>query len=302
MEMEGSIEEFAVPEVVQFLSLHEADGVLLMKSMREEVSFGLKKGKIAAAAYKGEDFFHSINEYIIRIGKVSEEELIGCTGRAKELDLSVFQVLLQEDKIRAGDLREIISFKIQEIMDEVLTWKTGRYSFDAGKVLYRHSTVSVELDPNALVMEGMRRIDEWPQIRSVLPGDNVALRGREKPEITVELGNKERKILEKFSDGITVGELVKTVGLGKFQTYNAVYKLIEIGLLERVEEGVKGTEIEIDKRIIRKYRVPFKAIFKKVLLIGFILFNLFFFVRFKLDKFEDFISSVKNVVQRVDKY
>ena len=71
MEMEGSIEEFSVPEILQFLSLHEADGVLKLKSGREEVHFGFKRGKITDALHKGEKLFHSISEYIQRTGLIA---------------------------------------------------------------------------------------------------------------------------------------------------------------------------------------------------------------------------------------
>ncbi len=290
MEIEGSIEEFSVPEIMQFFSLHKADGVLRMKTEKEEVDFGFKKGKIAAAAHKGENLFYSINDYIFRAGKITEEELKDYNEKAKELDISVLQVLLQEGKVGGKELREIISFKIQEIVDEVLTWKMGRYSFHPGEALYASSSISVELEPNALVMEGMWRIDEWPQIKAVIPNDSVVLRKKDKPEITLELGDREKKLLEKFTDGLTVGELIRVSGLGKFQTYDAVYKLIEMGLIKKAGE-----------ELARKIMVPYKSIFKGAILIGFILFNLFFFIRYKLDRLKDFSKDVKKVVQRVDK-
>ncbi len=294
MEIEGNIEQFSVPEILQFFSLHKADGVLRMKTEKEEVDFGFKKGKIAAAAHKGEDFFYSINDYLFRAGKISEMDLKSYNEKAKEQDTSILQLLLQEGKVGGKELREIISFKIQEIVDEVLTWKEGKYSFHPGEALYSTSSISVELDSNVLVMEGMWRIDEWPQIRAILPSDDIALRKKGKPDITLELGDKERKILEEFTDDITVGELVRMTGLGKFQAYNAVYKLVEIGLLKKVGD-------EFIDEFIKRLKIPYKSLLKKAFLIGFILFNLFFFIRVKLDKVGNFFKDVIKVVQRVDK-
>jgi hypothetical protein len=293
MEIEGSIEEFSVPEILQFFSLHKADGVLRMKSGKEEVDFGFKKGKIAAAAHKGEEFFYSINDYLFRAGKITEKELKDYNKRANELNVSVFQLLLQEGIVGGKELREIISFKIQEIIDEVLTWKEGRYSFHPGEALYTSSSITVELDPNSLVMEGMWRIDEWPQIRTVLPDDNVVLKKKDKPDIALELGDKEKKVLEKITDGITIGELIRITGLGKFQTYNAAYRLIEMGVLR------KGGEELLIKKV--SLNIPFKAIIKEAFLIGFIIINLFFFIRFKLDRLGNFFQDVKKIVQTLDK-
>lgn len=293
MEIEGSIEEFSVPEILQFFSLHKADGVLRMKSGKEEVDFGFKKGKIAAAAHKGEEFFYSINDYLFRAGKITEKELKDYNKRANELNVSVFQLLLQEGIVGGKELREIISFKIQEIIDEVLTWKEGRYSFHPGEALYTSSSISVELDPNSLVMEGMWRIDEWPQIRTVLTDDDVVLKKKDKPDIALELGDKEKKVLDKVTDGITIGELIRITGFGKFQTYNAVYRLIEMGLLR------KGGEELLIKKV--SLNIPFKSIIKEAFLIGFIIINLFFFIRFKLDILGNFFQDVKKIVQTLDK-
>lgn len=293
MEIEGSIEEFSVPEILQFFSLHKADGVLRMKSNKEEVDFGLKKGKIAAAAHRGEEFFYSINDYLFRAGKITEKELKDYNKRANELNVSVFQLLLQEGIVGGKELREIISFKIQEIIDEVLTWKRGRYSFHPGEALYTGSSITVELDPNSLVMEGMWRIDEWPQIRTVLHDDNVVLIKKDKPDIALEIGDKEKKVLEKVTNGITIGELIRITGLGKFQTYNTAYRLIEMGFLR------KGGEELLIKKV--SLRIPFKTIIKEAFLIGFIIFNLFFFIRFKLDRLGNFLQDVKKIIQILDK-
>ncbi|MEA1913248.1 MAG: DUF4388 domain-containing protein [candidate division WOR-3 bacterium] len=300
MEMEGSIREFSVPEILQFLSLHVADGVLRLEVGREKVSFGFKKGKITDASHRGEDLFSSISEYIQRTGLISEEEILKYRKKAKESGLSIPQILLKEDKFDEKDFQEIISFKIHEIVDEVLVWKEGKYSFEAGRSLYPNSTFSVELEPNALVMMGIRRIDEWPQIKEVLPDDNITLTSQKKPEIDVEIGEDERIILEKFTDHITVGELVRKSGLGKFRTYNSIYKLIEIGFLEKTGKKNEEKELEMGERFIQLPRISIISILKKALLIGFILFNFFFFFHAKLKNLTPFFRSIKNMVQRVD--
>jgi len=89
MEMEGSIQEFSVPEILQFLSLHEADGVLKLKTGKEEVDFGFKRGKITDALHKGEKLFHSISEYIQRTGLIDPNTFKKFNEKAKELDLTL---------------------------------------------------------------------------------------------------------------------------------------------------------------------------------------------------------------------
>lgn len=296
MEMEGSIEEFSVPEILQFLSLHEANGVLKLKSRREEVHFGFKKGKITDALHRGEELFHSISEYIQRTGLVSSEMIARYKERAKELGLSLLQILERESELSRKDFEEIIAFKIQETTCEVLTWNKGRYAFEAGKNLYQHSAFSVKLEPNTLVMEGMRRIDEWPLIKAALPDVKTVLRKLEKPEIDVKIGKDERTILEKITNDVTLEDLVRTSGIGKFRTYNSVYKLLEIGLIEKADSKTKEKKPP-KSSFLKKKQMDFSKTLKKVLLFAFILVHIFFLFKYRLNHVESNIRGIKNLLK-----
>ncbi|MBN1693971.1 DUF4388 domain-containing protein [candidate division WOR-3 bacterium] len=294
MEMEGSIQEFSVPEILQFLSLHEADGVLKLKSGREEVDFGFKRGKITDALHKGEKLFHSISEYVQRTGLIPPDTFNKYMERAKEAGLSFLEIVEKGDFLSKKNIEEIIAFKIQETTCEVLTWNEGRYSFEAGKKLYQHSAFSVEIEPNTLVMEGIRRIDEWPLIEKALPDENITLRKLEKPEINVEIGEDEKTILEKITEDITLHELVGISGIGKFRTYNSVYKLTEIGLLEKG----KGTgKIKTRKKTFaKKPRMAFPMNLKQILLYGFIIIHIIFLFKFRLNHVGENIRNIKNLL------
>lgn len=295
MEMEGSIQEFSVPEILQFLSLHEADGVLKLKSGREEVDFGFKKGKITDALHKGEKLFHSISEYIQRTGLIAPDAFKKFSDRAKELGLTFMQIVERGEALSTKEIENIIAFKIQETTCEVLTWNDGRYSFEAGKKLYQHSTFSVELEPNTLVMEGIRRIDEWPLIEKALPDEDITLSKLEKPEIDVEIGEDEKITLEKITDDITLHELVGISGIGKFRTYNSVYKLSEIGLIEKGKG--KGKPKRSKTSFVKEPRLAFSLDFKQILLYVFILFNIIFFFKFRLNHIGTNIKDIRNLLK-----
>jgi hypothetical protein len=295
MEMEGSIEEFSVPEILQFLSLHEADGVLKLKSGREEIDFGFKGGKITDALHKGEKLFHSISEYIQRTGLIDPETFKKLNERAKELKLNLMQIVEKGEALSQKEIEKIIAFKIQETTCEVLTWNAGKYSFEAGKKLYQHSSFSVELEPNTLVMEGIRRIDEWPLIEKALPDENITLRKLEKPEINVEIGEDEEIILEKITGDITLHELVDISGIGKFRTYNSAYKLIEIGLIEKTMG--KGKIKKRKKSFVKKRSIASPLNLKQFLLYGFILLHIIFLFKFRINHLGDNIRDIKNLLR-----
>jgi hypothetical protein len=296
MEMEGSIQEFSVPEILQFLSLHEADGVLKLKSGKEEVHFGFKHGKLTDALHKGEQLFHSISEYVQRTGLIPPETIKKYMDRAKEAGISLLELIEKGEILSKKEIERIIAFKIQETTCEALTWNSGRYSFEAGKKLYQHSAFSVEIEPNNLVMEGMRRIDEWPLIEQALPDGDVTLRRKEEAEIEVDLGQDEQTILDKIEKDIALDELVGVSGIGKFRTYNSVYKLTEIGLIEKIK--VKGKKKKpVKKTFVKKQKMPFAVDLKNALLYGFIIIHVFFLFKFRVSHIGDNFRNIKNLFQ-----
>ena len=293
MEMEGSIQEFSVPEILQFLSLHEADGVLKLKSGKEEVHFGFKHGKLTDALHKGEQLFHSISEYVQRTGLIPPATIKKYMDRAKEAGISLLELFEKGEILSKKEIERIIAFKIQETTCEALTWNSGRYSFEAGKKLYQHSTFSIEIEPNNLVMEGMRRIDEWPLIEQALPDENITLRKKEEAEIEVDLGPDEQTILDKIEGEVALTELVGISGIGKFRTYNSVYKLTEIGLIEKTKSKTKKKQVK--KTFVKKQRVPSAVDLKTVLLYGFIIIHVFFLFKFRVSHIGDNFKNIRNL-------
>ena len=293
MEMEGSIQEFSVPEILQFLSLHEADGVLKLKSKKEEVDFGFKRGKITDALHKGEKLFHSISEYVQRTGLIDPGTFKKYTDKAKELGLTLMEIIEKGEVLSKREIEKIIAFKIQETTCEVLTWNEGKYSFEAGKKLYQHSAFSVEIEPNTLVMEGMRRIDEWPLIEQALPDENVVLSKLDQPEIDIEIGEDEKIILEKITEDITLKDLVGISGIGKFRTYNSVYKLTEIGLIGKTQGETKIKTRQ--KSYVKSTSVSLPFDLKRVFLYVFILIHVVFFFKFKISRMDDNLTNIINL-------
>jgi len=205
---------------------------------------------------------------------------------------TLLYIIEKGEVLSKKEIEKIIAFKIQETTCEVLTWNEGKYSFEAGKKLYQRSSFSVEIEPNTLVMEGMRRIDEWPLIEQALPDENVVLRKLEKPEIEIEIGEDENIILKKITEDISLKELVGISGIGKFRTYNSVYKLTEIGIIAKIPGEAKPRQ----KGYAKKTHISFSFNLKRFVLYGFLLIHILFFFKFRLPRIGNDITNIKNLI------
>jgi len=295
MALEGDLKEFEAAEVLQFLNLHQATGILTLTSKGDKAQVSFELGMIIGAIIGKKGTELPLEEYILRSGKSDKTTLETMKSQAEKLGIPIDELFMREGLLTRQEIEEIIHFKIQEIIDEVLLWKEGKYQFLPHKTLYSSSRIKVSIDPNRLLMEGMRRIDEWPRIQSNLPDSTITFEKKEKAEIPLKMGRDEKIILEIIDENITLKGLIEKSGLGKYRTYQAVYNLLELGAV--IKKSEKKVVEKKEKRRKIKFPVNILSIFLLVVFIG---INLYFIPRWKKISIKE---KKKNTVEmkRIDK-
>ena len=276
MAFEGNLKACGAAEVIQFGALNQSTGVLTFYSKGDTISLSFEEGRITAAVAGKGGVELPLEEYLVKSGKITKEKFNEIKKKAEETKIPIDEILLREGILTHQELEEVIYFKIQEIVDEVLLWKEGKYRFEPGKALYVKSRFKVSVDPNALLLEGMRRIDEWPRIQATLNDPKEVFEKTEKPAVSVEMGPEEEKILSMIDGEKSLEELVETSGLGKFRTYQAIYNLLEMGAVRK--KGKKKKEEKKKEKKRKKIRIPVEVIMN--ILAG-IIFAASLFLRFQ---------------------
>jgi hypothetical protein len=132
--------------------------------------------------------------------------------------------------------------QVQEILFTLFLWETGRFQFDEGELEIREK-VTLSASTTRIVMEGIRRVDEWKRIEEIIPdldaipqktdhggGDNESLR----PE--------DRKLLDLVDGRASFREYQSSAGIGSFEALAALSRLISTGHLTAGEPESKGPD------------------------------------------------------------
>jgi len=246
MALAGNLRDFGVPDILQLIMTQEKTGVLTLKSDSKVANIGFEKGQLVEATYGEASRDFVLKDYFVKSARISEEELQEIERHQAETGSSFEEILLKFGFVSEHELERMIAFRIQEVLDILLTWKEGEYRFDTDATIYPKGVVNVSVNPQAVIMEGMRRIDEWPRIERILPDPNIILGKKAKPILSVEFGPEEKRVLE-FVDGVkTLGQLQEVTGIGKFRTYQACFNLLEVGALEK--KGLAYREKGVPKK------------------------------------------------------
>ncbi|KPJ51353.1 hypothetical protein AMJ40_00180 [candidate division TA06 bacterium DG_26] len=253
MALEGSLKDFSVLDILQLISSQQKTGTLTITSKKGKIVVDFKKGMLTSAFHvkRGEQLL--LDEYLLSSGRLSEENYAKVRKSHEETGLPLDEILIKDGYLSEEEFKEIITFKIQEIIDELFMWHDGTYRFELSKELYPYSRVKVSLRTEALIMEGARRADELPRIEAVLPDENVLIAKTGK--VVAGLEPAQKKLLSFLAQPHTVAELVRKMGIGKFRTCEALFRMINAGVAKTA--GVKEPEVEQRER-------PREAIPRKV--------------------------------------
>jgi hypothetical protein len=231
--MEGNVKEFGLADVIQLIAASQKTGVLLLDHHTDTASIAFALGDITAALYGRQGKQDQLQDYLFRSKKLDPETIQKLTRIQQDTNLSIDEVMIKERIMTEEELLGVITFKIQEVIDDVFTWSDAHYKFDAQADLYAKSRTKVTIPVTTLLMEAMRRKDEWPRIKMAIPSEDIVLTVKPDGMLPYDALPEAKQMLEFIDGSRNISELIRVSGFGRFRTFNALFTLFELGMIER---------------------------------------------------------------------
>lgn len=133
-------------------------------------------------------------------------------------------------------------------------WNHGLFSFEPG-VQPPEGAEKISLDPQGLLLEGARRVDEWSLIEKKIPTFDVvfALDRQQLLRNSIGLTEEQQKLLPLIDGFRDVNALMKVSKLGEFDTGKALFGLLSGGFLVTVGYRPSGQAM-IPESVIGEHR------------------------------------------------
>ncbi len=234
MAIKGSLREASLPDVLQLLAMGQKSGCL---SVTHRSSFGsiyFDRGRICYATIVNRR--DRLGDILVKSGLLAREVLDEAIGdQGDQPDLRLGDLLVARGAIERDVLDRQILLQIEEAVYHLFTWTDGTFNFEP-ELRPDHEDLLVSINPESLLLEGARRIDEWSLIEKKISSfdlifgiDRPFLEERQ-PALTAE-----QEILLPLIDGARdVDALVDASGLVEFEVGKALYGLISAGFAHRV--------------------------------------------------------------------
>jgi CheY-like chemotaxis protein len=236
--LRGDLRVVPLAEVLQLLDVQEQSGVLTVVRGGSQVDIYYRRGRIDQAVGQGlpEDllFGRFILDAELMPRHDFEQFLESNPGNDGRL---IGSRLVKMGLLGENDVKQCLMRQSSELVYEILRWRFGSFRFAANRELPAMAVeAGLELDVEAILMEGFRRVDEWHLIeRAIDDFDLVFLRNE---DAVAQMGRgrltrEELAILELVNGKNTVKDIIRKSRMGSFEVSKMLYRLLSIKLVRR---------------------------------------------------------------------
>jgi len=226
MGLSGNLRTMDLPEILQWISSGRKTGTLHLerRSVEKRIVF---QGGVIHTSWSN-DPRESLGQFLIRERLVTEEQLFRALLRQETEGRLIGTILIAEGLLNEDDLRRSLQAKAEETIYDLFLWPEGKFEFKDGE-MPPNISVFIDVDVTGVILEGVRRVDEWQRIKQVLPSMSVTFRvinGHGLPENAVE-----REALRLAALDKSLAEISLELRRSEFETASALFELHQRGLV-----------------------------------------------------------------------
>ena len=168
MSLEGSIKDFGLSDIFQLIHVQQKSGLMTVLYQSRKATVGFLKGMVVSAQSDDQDGAERIGDVLVRAKRITPPQLETALKIQGERGEYLGQVLVSEGFLSPDDLRRALRLQTLEAVYRLFRWKEGRYVFDQQPVSYPKEYLE-PISTEHILMEGVRRLDEWPYIEKKIP-------------------------------------------------------------------------------------------------------------------------------------
>jgi hypothetical protein len=239
----GNLHQVPIPEVFQLMTLQGQTGLFQVWTetfagagqpgapSRFDVCFSLGKVDFVHALNVREDFL--LGRFLVAQGSLDKTELDGFLRARKGSDKLLGQQLVALKHVTREQLNRALRDQCSELVYELLRLQQGTFSLHKGlRPLGQMGDAGLSIPVEQLLLEGLRRVDEWGVIEKEITSFEVHLQP-ERNAAPVRLTDHERQVLSAVNSDKTVRQIMERCGMRPFEVSKILYRLLMAGQIRK---------------------------------------------------------------------
>jgi len=234
---EGSLKAVNAPDLLTFINLIKKTGTLtLSHGDRTQRVFWERGEMIFAASSVPEE---SLGAFLVRHGKITPEQNMK-SGLQVEPGKRQGRILVQMGILTPKELWWAVKNQVLDIIYSVFSVRDGWFTFEETEQSHEEK-IKLSTSTTNIIMEGIRRLDEWPRIKEIIPHDRVTprLAPHDKRDSNVRFLEAERAILDLVDGQRNVRDIIHHSNMDEFETLRLLMAFVMARYIH-VPEGRVG--------------------------------------------------------------
>ncbi|HEU4698072.1 MAG TPA: DUF4388 domain-containing protein [Gemmatimonadales bacterium] len=254
MAIKGSLKEASLPDVIQLLFLGRRTGCLAVADRQNFGYIYFDEGRITFASIVNRR--DRLGDMLVKHQRITAEQLqhaVELQDASREEKLG--EILVGLGALTREELDEYVRIQIEEAVYYLFTWTQGTFNFEAG-VRPEHAGSLVSINPEWLLLEGARRVDEWSVIEKKIPSFDLifAVDPAHVGASDAALSPQQQQIIPLLDGERDVQQVVEDSGLVEFEVGQALYGLITAGFAHRVGTSAAAPQPKVNDARIEEHR------------------------------------------------
>jgi Tfp pilus assembly protein PilF/DnaJ-domain-containing protein 1 len=230
----GRLKQIRLPKLLRMLGRARKTGVLRVWRNDQDRSLYLKEGDVIFATSRYPD--DRLGEVLLKAGKITLAQFESAVEGFRETGKRLGTVLVEQGSITPKDLFWAVSFQVKEIILSLFTWVDGEYEFQEGD-LPTEELISLKMSTGNLVLEGLRRINDWYRLTNEIPPLDTVLRLTTDPLTlfqAIQLDATEKQVLNLVDGARTIRQVFQESPLTAIKTLQLIHFYCSVGIVEPI--------------------------------------------------------------------
>ena len=233
MPLFGTFDTMQLADLLQWISDTRLDGTLTVSVETEETYVLFERGDIRAVS-SGDPLRLDVGQLLLARGLIEASKLKEACAQTRD-GTPLSEAIIRVTGMEPDELESVRRAHLFEMVLDLFFRDEGSFHLSTSRpgdsLLAPHEMSRMEMLGNPissrnLVIEAMKRLDDWNRFLEVFPGSHMvvhALDGESDDPVWLTMRDN--------GDPISVGELCLKVGGSRFGTYRSLYELHKKGLV-----------------------------------------------------------------------
>jgi hypothetical protein len=241
--LEGDLSRFEVPDLLSLLKAGRRTGVLALERRDQESKLYFRAGDAVFAVSTREEL--RLGRLLARHGRIPpaviEEALVWQNTHGGRLG----QALLASGMLQESELSAMLKVQISEVIFDAFAWPDGAFSF-WDKVTVPLAAVTLEMDLQNILIEGVRRLDLRDRLADAFPDRGLAVEAivnAERVKHSVTLTPEEWRVFFLVDGRRTLSEICALAGGEEAVALQTLYTLVTARFVTLVTALPQGDSV-----------------------------------------------------------